>query len=66
MLKQQFTEEPVLQMLDTTKPFEIKVDASKYATGGLLTQTNINRDQHPIAFISKFLSPTEQNYEIYD
>ena len=53
-------------MPDHTKPFQIKTDASKYATGAVLTQLNSNRDRHPISFISKTLSPAERNYEIYD
>ena len=65
-LKKQFTEEPVLIMPDKTKPFQIESDASKYATGAVLTQLDSNGDRHPISFISKSLSPTERNYDIYD
>ena len=65
-LKKRFTEEPVLMMPDQTKPFQIESDASKYATGAVLTQLDCNGDRHPISFISKTLSPTERNYEIYD
>ena len=52
--------------LDHTRPFQIETDASKYATGAVLTQLDSNGDRHPISFISKTLSPTKQNYEIYD
>ena len=65
-LKKRFTEEPVLMMPDQTKPFQIETDASKYATGAVLTQLDTNGDRHPISFISKTLSPAERNYEIYD
>ena len=65
-LKKRFTEEPVLMMPDHTKPFQIETDASKYATGAVLTQLDSNGDRHPVSFISKTLSPTERNYEIYD
>ena len=65
-LKQRFTEEPVLMMPDHTKLFQIETDASKYATGAVLTQLDSNGDRHPISFISKTLSPAERNYEIYD
>ena len=65
-LKRRFTEEPVLMMPDQTKPFQIETDASKYATGAVLTQLDSNSDRHPISFISKTFSPTERNYEIYD
>jgi hypothetical protein len=65
-LKKCFTEEPVLMMPDHSRPFQIETDASKYATGAVLTQLDSNGDRHPISFISKTLSPTERNYEIYD
>ena len=43
-LKKQFTEEPVLMMPNHTKPFQIETDASKYATGAVLTQLDANGD----------------------
>ena len=65
-LKKCFTEEPVLMMPNHMKPFQIESDASKYASGAVLTQLNAYGDWHPCAFISKTFSPTERNYEIYD
>ena len=62
-LKKRFTEELVLMWPNPTKP---KCDASKYASGAVLTQTDINGEWHPCAFISKTFSPMEWNYEIYD
>ena len=53
-------------MLDQAKPFQIKSDASKYASGAVLTQLDSNGDQHPVAFLSKTFNETEQNYEIYN
>ena len=53
-------------MPNQNRPFQIECDASKYASGAVLTQLDINGDRHPCAFISKTFSPTEQNYEIYD
>ena len=34
--------------------------------GAVITQLDSNGDGHPISFISKTLSPTERNYEVYD
>ena len=65
-MKKRFTEELVLIMPDQTKPFQIECDASKWASGAVLTQLDINGDRHPCAFISRTFSPTERNYEIYD
>jgi hypothetical protein len=42
------------------------VTASKYASGAVLTQIDINGDRHPVAFLSKTFMDTEQQYEIYD
>ena len=66
MLKQRFTTEPVLMMPDQARPFQIEADASKYASGVVLTQMDSNRDRHPVAFLSKTFNETERNYEIYD
>ena len=48
LLKKRFSEEPVLMMPNQTKPFQIETDASKYASGAILTQTDMNGDRHPI------------------
>jgi RNase H-like domain found in reverse transcriptase len=55
-LKGRFLQEPVLMMPDHSKPFQIELDASKYA---VLTQTDINGDRHPVAFLSKTFTDTE-------
>ena len=65
-LKTWFTAEPVLQMPDQTWPFQIEADASKYATGAVLTQMDANGDRHPVAFLSKTFMEAERNYKIYD
>jgi hypothetical protein len=65
-IKKQFTEEAVLLMPDQSKPFQIKSDASKVATGMVLTQLDSNGNRHPVAFLSKTFSETERKYEIYD
>jgi RNase H-like domain found in reverse transcriptase/Reverse transcriptase (RNA-dependent DNA polymerase) len=65
-LKKQFTEEPVLMMLDLLKPFEIQVDSSLFATGGILTQINTNGDRHPCTYLSKSLMKEQRNYDTGD
>jgi hypothetical protein len=55
-LKKRFTEEPVLMMPDHLKPFQIQVDSSLFATGGILSQMDINGDRHPCAYLSKSLT----------
>jgi RNase H-like domain found in reverse transcriptase len=41
-MKKRFMEEPVLLMPDQSKPFQIESDASKVATGVVLTQLDSN------------------------
>ena len=65
-LKQKLNSSPVLMMSDLTRPFHIECDASKYASGAVLTQQDNNGDRHPVAFLSKTFNETERNYEIYD
>ena len=65
-LKKQFMEEPVLLMPDHNQPFQIESDASKVATGAVLTQLDSNGDRHPVAFLSQTFTDTERRYKIYD
>jgi RNase H-like domain found in reverse transcriptase len=46
--------------------FQIELDASKYASGAVLTQMDINGDRHPVAFLSKTFTDMERQYKIYD
>jgi RNase H-like domain found in reverse transcriptase/Reverse transcriptase (RNA-dependent DNA polymerase) len=65
-LKGRFLQEPMLMMPDHSKPFQIKSDTSKYTSGAVLTQTDINGDRHPVAFLSKTFTDMERRYKIYD
>ena len=65
-LKQRFTVKPVLMMPDQSRPFQIEADASKYASGAVLTQMDSNGNRHPVAFFLKTFNDTERNYKIYD
>ena len=48
------------------KEFRVEVDASNYATGGILSMKCLDEKWRLVAFISKFLSDTERNYKIHD
>ena len=58
-LKKRFTEEPVLAAPDINKKMRIEVDASDYATGGILSMECENRLWRPVAFLSKLLNETK-------
>lgn len=62
-LKNTLVSAPVLSCPDFSQPFQVHTDASNYGVGGLLTQV---RDgvEHPVAYMSKSLSPPERNYSI--
>jgi hypothetical protein len=66
MLKQKFSETPVLLMPDPEKPFTIESNTSKFASGAVLCQQDINGDWHPCGSILHSFNLMEQNYEIYD
>jgi len=65
-LKERFTKEPVLAALDIDKKIRMKVDASDYVTGGVLSMECEDGLWRPAAFLSKSLNETERNYEIHD
>jgi hypothetical protein len=53
-------------MPDPEKPFTIEFDTSKFASGAVLHQQDINGDWHPCGYISHSFNQTERNYEIYN
>jgi len=65
-LKGRFTKEPVLAAPDIDKKMRVEVDASDYATGGVLSMECEDGLWRPVAFLSKLLNETERNYEIHD
>ena len=44
----------------------VKVDASGFATGGILSQKQDDGLWHPIMYYSQSMSKEEHNYEIHD
>ena len=65
-LKERFTKEPVLAAPDIDKKMRMEVDASDYAMGGVLLMECRDGLWRPVAYLSKLLNETEQNYEIHD
>ena len=65
-LKERFTKELVLAAPDLDKKIRMEVDASDYATGGVLFMECEDRLWRLVAFLSKSLNETERNYEIHD
>ena len=65
-LKNTFSLQPILAMWEPNRPTRLEVDASGYATGGVLLQQLDDKRWHPIAFRSESMVPAERNYEVYD
>jgi RNase H-like domain found in reverse transcriptase len=53
-------------MLDHSKPFQIQVDSSLFATGDILTQIDTDGDRHPCVYLSKSLMKEQGNYDTGD
>ena len=58
--------DPALQQPDMTKPFQLEVDASAFATGAILSQKDDRGKLHAIGFHSKTFTEAERNYDIHD
>jgi len=65
-LKGIFTTRPLLVTLDLDKEFRVEADASNFATEGVLSIKCEDNKWRPVAYISKSLNKTKQNYKIYD
>ena len=65
-LKDTFIKDPILATWDPERPTWLEVDASGYATGGVLSQKLDDRLWHPIAYRSESMTEAEQNYKIYN
>ena len=61
-LKEKISSAPVLVFPDFDKPFLLETDASKEGLGAVLSQKQDDGCYHPVAFGSRTLTPSEQNY----
>src|ERR1700688_3146235 len=64
-LKQATTSAPILVLPDMQLPFKVTTDACSRAIGAVLSQ-NTGKGDQPIAFLSKKLSGTEQNWPAHE
>lgn len=61
LLKQALCTNPLLALPDFSLPFHIETDAYQLGIGAILQQNG-----HPLAFISKALSPCNQGLSVYE
>ncbi len=64
-LKKRMAEDIILAIPNETDPFMVEANTSEGAIGAVLSQKQ-NGKWRPVAFMSKSLSATKRNYEIYD
>jgi len=64
-LKQKITTQPVLALPKRKEKFRVEVDVSGHVIRGVLSQKQEGKWK-PVAFLSRTMSPTERNYEIYN
>jgi hypothetical protein len=65
-LKELVTEKPVLAHINPSLPFRMETDASNTAYGAVLSQKQPDGTRHPVAYMSKSMTPPERNYDIGD
>ena len=69
LLKETLCGEPVLKYADTSKPYTLYTDASKFGWAGVLTQTHTTvidgkstTTDHPVAFVSGLFRGSQLNW----
>ena len=65
-LRDRFISAPILTLWNPDRPTRIDVDASGFATGGVIMQKLEEELWHPIAFRSASMDEHQRNYEIHD
>ena len=65
-LRDRFISAPILTLWNPDRPTRIDVDASGFATGGVIMQKLEDGLWHPIAFRSASMDEHQRNYEIHD
>ena len=65
-LKDIFITQPVLSMVDTTKPLRIESDVSEYATGAVLSMLQDDGKLHSCAYLSTGFNDMERNYDVHN
>ena len=65
-VKQSVIEESILTQYDSAKPSTIEINASDYAIGMVMTQSESDEKSQSIAFHSQKLIQAELNYNIHD
>ena len=60
--KQNLSSAPILAHYDPSLPLRLAGDVSQYGVGAVTSQVSLNGDERPVAYASRTLSASEQNY----
>ena len=63
-LRDKLSTAPVLALPDFSREFFLQCDASNIALGAVLSQYDDQNIEHPVVYISRKLTPTEQKYDV--
>src|SRR5208283_3828486 len=63
-LKNELVSTKVLAHFDIRRPTQVTTDASAVAIGAVLSQTQLDGTERPVAFASRTLSSTERAYSV--
>ena len=66
LIKDIIASDQVLMMPNDEGQYQIECDASYYASGAILSQQQPDTTWRPIVFASWTMTPTQQNYQVYD
>jgi hypothetical protein len=65
-LKEAVTLEPVLKHVNPREQFHMETNASNFVYGAILLQKQPTGKRHPVAYMSKSMTPAKKNYDIGD
>ena len=65
-MKESFSTELVLLILDLDREMRVEADISDFAMNGVLLMKCEDKKWRPVAYISKLLNEVKRNYEIHD
>ena len=65
-LKKKFISAPILSSFDPERKIILKTDTSNQALGSCLSQSDAERQLHPVAYRSRKFSGQELNYDVHD
>ena len=65
-VKESLLHAPILALPDPDRPFSVVYDASDFAIGSALLQTDVDGRERVIAFESRQLKAAEKNYPVHD